>query len=331
VTHKTVLVTDHTWASTEVEAEILAKVGAKIVDAPTGDEAELLSLVPEAAGILTCFAKVPASVIRAGRRLQVIGRYGVGVDNINVEEASRLGILVTNVPTYCVDEVSDHAMALLLACARKVCAYDAAIHTGNWSLQVGAPMYRLRGRTLGLLGLGKIGLSMAGKGRAFGLRVIAHDPYANAAQVQSHGVELVDLDTLFAQADYLSLHAPLTPETRGIVNEGRLRRMKRTAIIVNAARGPIIDQAALITALREGWIAGAGLDVFEQENLPADHPLWRAPNLIATPHVAFYSEESLVDLRTLATLNVAAVLSDQRPAAIVNPTVLNLPRWAHLR
>ena len=298
--------------------------------AQTGDEDELLSLVGDVDAVLVCFAKVPGSVIRAGRRLQVVGRYGIGVDNIDVAEATHQGILVTHVPAYCLDEVSDHAMALLLACARKTCAYHAAMEENNWSLQTGAPMYRLRGRTLGILGFGKIGQTLAPKAQAFGLRVIAHDPYVDPGIALKERVELVHLDALFEQADYLSIHAPLNPETRGLVDERRLRQMKPTAVIVNTARGPIIVQEALVRALQEGWVAAAGLDVYEEERLAPGHPLLGLPNVVTTPHVAFYSEEALCDLRTYGATNVAMVLSGRKPPSVVNPEVLDLARWSHL-
>ena len=328
---KRVLVTDYPWETTAVEASVLSEAGAELVVAETGSEAELLSLVADVDAILVCFAKVPGSVIRAGKSLQVVGRFGIGLDNIDVAEATRLGIPVTHVPAYCLDEVSDHAMALLLACARKVCAYHVAVRQGDWSLQTGVPMHRLRGRTLGILGLGKIGQTLVAKAKAFGLRVIASDPYVSPSIATGLGVELVDPDVLFSQSDYLSLHVPLRAETRGLVNDVRLRQMKTTAILVNTARGPIVDQDALVRALQTGWIAGAGLDVYEEERLPPDHPLLHLPNVVTTPHAAFYSEEALFDLRTKGANNVARVLSGRRPAAVVNPQVLELPRWAHLK
>jgi D-3-phosphoglycerate dehydrogenase len=328
---KIVLVTDYTWPSTEPEASVLAEVGAKLLVAQTGSEEELLSLVPQADGILTCFKKVSAAVIRAGEKLQVVGRYGIGVDNIAVDEATRLGIPVTNVPAYCLDEVAEHALALMLAGARKMCQYNAAVHEGNWSLQTGTPIYRLRGRTLGIIGFGKIGQTLAEKARAFGLSILAYDAYLSPDLIRQRDAEPVSLDDLLARADFVSLHTPLTPETRGLLNAQRLRAMKPTAFVVNTARGGLIDTNALMQALREGWIAGAGLDVFDPEPLPADHPLLALPNLIATPHAAFYSEESVLELEVQAARNVAAVLSGKRPASVVNPQVLALPRWAHLQ
>lgn len=328
---KVVLVTDYTWPSTEPEALVLSAVGAKLLIAKTGSEEELLSLVPQVDAILTCFAQVPASVISAGEKLQVVGRYGIGVDNIAVAEATRLGIPVTNVPAYCLDEVAEHALALLFACARQVTRYHVDVQQGNWSLQVGMPMFRIRGRTLGLLGFGKIGQTMASKSQSLGLKVIAYDPFMSAEVVQQYGATLVTLEELFAQSDFLSVHTPLTPQTQHLVNRERLRLMKSTAYVINTSRGAVIDQDALLVALQEGWIAGAALDVFVPERLPADHPLLAQPNLIATPHVAFYSEESVVELEIKAAENVAAILSGHKPEAVVNPEVLALPRWAHLK
>ncbi len=328
---KVILVTDYTWSSTAPEAQVLAEVGGTLLLARTGTEQELLGLVPQADAILTCFAKVPASVIRAGTKLQVVGRYGIGVDNIDVAEATRLGIPVTNVPAYCLDEVAEHALALLLACARKVVSYHNAVRAGNWSLKTGMPMYRVRGQVLGVLGFGKIGQTLATKAQAFGLTIIAHDTFVKPEVFPQYAAEPVSLDELFARSDFISIHTPLTPETRGLVNAARLRQMKPTAYVINTARGPVIDQQALLQALHDHWIAGAALDVFDPETLPADHPLLAEPGLIATPHVAFYSEESVLELEIKAARNVAAILSGVRPEFTVNPEVYALPRWQQLR
>ena len=327
---KNVLVTDYTWPSTEPEAEVLAEAGASLLIAETGEEEELIELVPQADGILTCFKHVTAAVIRAGKKLQVIGRYGIGVDNIAVEEATRQGIPVTNVPAYCLDEVAEHAMAFLLACARGICRYNSAVREENWELKTGMPLYRVRGRTLGILGFGKIGQTLAEKAGGFGMRIVAYDPYLDDETISRNGAQPLSLDELISESDYLSVHSPLTPETEDLIDEERLRQMKPTAFLINAARGAVINIDALVTALREGWIAGAALDVFVPERLPADHPLLALPNLIATPHVAFYSEESVLDLQVKAARNVRDILSGKRPEAVVNAEVLELPRWSHL-
>ena len=192
-------------------------------------------------------------------------------------------------------------------------------------------MFRVRGRALGIIGFGKIGRTLAEKAQAFGMRVLAHAPRANPESLRAHGVQPASLEELLHEADFVSIHTPLTPATRGLMNAERLRSMKLTAYLINTARGAVIDPAALLQALREGWIAGAAVDVFDPEPIPADHPLLQLPNFIVTPHAAFYSEESIGDLETLAAQNVAAILSGRRPAAVVNPEVLGLPRWAHLR
>jgi D-3-phosphoglycerate dehydrogenase len=331
MTDKLVLVTDYTWKSTDLEASVLAEAGARLLEAETGSEEELQSLVVNADAILTCFARVSAEVIRRGEKLQVVGRYGIGVDNIAVEEATRLGIPVTNVPAYCVDEVAEHALAFMLGLARKIPRYDRAVHEGNWKLDTGVPMHRVAGRTLGIIGFGHIGQSLARKVAGFGMRILVHDPIARPETLQSHNAEGVSLDDLLAQADFVSIHTPLIPETRAMINRDRLRRMKPTAFLINTARAGIIDQDALLAALQEGRIAGAALDVFDPERLPADHPLLAQPNLLATPHVAFYSEESVQEMEIKAARNVARILSGQRPDALVNPEVLELPRWGHLR
>jgi D-3-phosphoglycerate dehydrogenase len=193
------------------------------------------------------------------------------------------------------------------------------------------PIFRVHGRTLGILGFGKIGQTLAAKAQTLGLQIMAHDAFVKPDIFARLGVESVGLDDLFMRADFISIHTPLTPDTRGLVNAARLRLMKPTAFLINTARGPIIDQAALLHALHENWIAGAALDVFDPETLPPEHPLLAEPDLITTPHVAFYSEESVLELEIKAARNVAAVLGGRRPEFVVNPEVLNLPRWEHLR
>jgi D-3-phosphoglycerate dehydrogenase / 2-oxoglutarate reductase len=327
----TVVVTDHPWSSVDAEREILERVGATMSFARSEPERELETLVQEADAILTCFAEVGPEIVRAGPRLQVIGRYGIGVDNIAVDVASENGIIVTNVPAYCQDEVTDHALAMILAFARQLVTFDRGIRGGDWSLgQLAQPIRRIRGRTLGIVGLGRIGLLLAQKAQALGLDVVAYEVDPSAVPGDA-GVELVALDELARRADFVSLHVPLVDGTRHLVDETFLRAMKESAFLVNTARGGVVDQATLVVALREGWIAGAALDVFTPERIPADDPLLAMPNVIATPHVAYYSDESLVDLGRLAAENVAAVLAGERPSAVVNAEVLTLERWRNLR
>ena len=329
MSEKIVLVTDYTWPSTAPEAEVLARVGARLLLAESGSEEELLRLVPGADAILTCFKQVPASVVRAGEKLQVIGRYGIGIDNIAVEEAT---------PRH----PGDQRAGLLPRRGRRARPGAAAgrraqhralrprVQAGDWSLGTGMPVYRVAGRTLAIIGFGKIGRTLARKAAALDLQLLACDPWVSEADARAAGAELVDLDEALARADFLSLHTPLTEGTQHLLNAERLRRMKPGAFVINTARGALIDQEALLQALQEGWIAGAGLDVFVPEHLPAGHPLLAQPNLIATPHTAFYSEESVQALEVLAAQNVADILSGKRPVDVVNPEVLALERWAHL-
>jgi D-3-phosphoglycerate dehydrogenase len=313
-----VLITDHAWPDIELERAILEQAGLHIVDSPGADESTLSSLATDAVAIMTCFATVTPTVIESARDLRVVARYGVGVDNIAVETASARGIPVTYVPDYCVAEVAEHALALLLACARGVARYNQSVKHGGWQLGVAAPLRRIEGQTLGLIGCGRIGARLAAKALGLGMRVLAYDRVAAPP-----GVTNVDLDALLEQSDFISLHVPLTTETRALVGESVLRRMKPNAYLVNTARGGLVDTVALARALREGWIAGAGLDVLPQEPPAADDPLRGLDNVILTPHVAFYSEESLVDLRRRTAQSVVDVLAGRPPEHLANAEALS--------
>ncbi|HKP05950.1 MAG TPA: C-terminal binding protein [Microbacterium sp.] len=326
----TVLVTDYTWDSLDRESAILADAGATLVVAETGEEAELVRLVDDADAILTCFARVTPEVVRAGRNLKVIGRYGIGTDNIAVDEATRLGIPVTNVPDYCVAEVAEHTLAVILGLVRSIALYDRNVRNGDWSLAAGAPIHRLHGRTLGLVGFGSIARAVASRASALGLRVLAHTRSAPADEVRACGAEPVSLEELTTRSDIISLHVPHTADTNRMVDAAFLAAMKPGAYLVNTARGGVVDQDALVAALDSGWLGGAGLDVFTPERIVGDHPLLQHPRVIATPHVAFYSEESIAELATRAAENVAAILTGRRPIATVNPTVYESSRWADL-
>lgn len=316
-----VLVTDYTWDSLDREREVLAALDAELVVARTGEEPELTTLAADADAILTCFARVTEDVVRAAPRLKVIGRYGIGVDNIAVPEATRRGIPVTNVPAYCLDEVAEHVLALIFCLVRGIHVYDRALREGDWSLATGQPVRRIAGRTLGVIGFGHIGRTVAERAHALRMHVVVHDPHTAADAVRATGAEPVSLDELAARADFVTLHVPSTRATDSMIDAGFLARMRPDAYLINAARGAIVDQPALAAALREHRIAGAGLDVFVPERLPADDELLAAPGLVATPHVAFYSEESVADLATLAARNVATVLSGGRAVDTVNPQV----------
>jgi D-3-phosphoglycerate dehydrogenase / 2-oxoglutarate reductase len=320
------LVTDYAWPSLDIEREILGRVGAELVVAQTGDEAELTELAPDADAILTNWKRVPEAAVRASERCVVIARYGVGVDNIPVELATELGIVVANVPDFCTEEVADHAMALLLACARRLVPFTTETRSGVWSLQDAPGLPRLSEQVLGLVGFGRIAQALVPRARGFGLRVRVYTPrIAETGLGELDGqVEIAtSLDELLAGADYVSLHAPATSETAGLIGERQLAQMKPSAYLVNTSRGALIDEAALAGALGEGKIAGAALDVLSSEPPPADLPLLRAPNLIVTPHAAFYSDTAIDDLQTRSATSVASVLTGSPPESVVNPAVLD--------
>lgn len=313
-----ILVTDHPAPTTEIEARLVSEIGGKLRVATTGDEDELIALAADADAILTCFRQVTRAVVEAAPRLKVIGRYGVGVDNIAVDAASARGIPVTNVPVYCVEEVADHAMALLLTLARGTAVYDASVRAGEWNIAIGMPLRRVRGRLLGVVGFGHIGRAVVRRAKAFGMDVLVADRSASAADVAAHGAELTDLDDLLGRSDAVSLHVPLNDGTRHLLDARRLALMKPDAVLINCARGAVIDLGALADALLAGRLGGAGIDVFDPERLPIDHPLIGLRNTVLTPHVAFYSEESIAELQSRATQNVIDVLSDRVPADVVN-------------
>ena len=317
-----VAVADSVFPNLDPARDVLAGIGASLdlASEPTPDA--IMQVARDADAILVTYAKITADMIRQLTKCRIISRVGIGVDNVDIAEATRARIVVTKVPDYCIDEVSDHTMALLLAAVRKIPFINAQVHGGTWRMPAVVPIHRLRGTVLGLVGFGRIPQLVVPKAKAFGMTVIAYDPYVPKEVLAGAGVEGVDLPTLLKTSDYVSIHSPLVPETRDLFNADAFRQMKRTAYIVNTARGPIIDEAALAQALDEGLIAGAALDVMVQEPPPADSPLFGRDNVIVTPHTSFYSEESLVELQTKAAQEVAAVLTGRAPRNPVNPEAL---------
>ena len=321
-----VAVTDSVFPSLDAAERVLSAIGAelRLADGPTPDA--ILKVARSADAILVTYAKITADIIQQLTRCRIISRFGIGVDNVDLAAATAKGIVVTKVPDYCVDEVSDHAMALLLAAVRKIPFSDTRVHGGEWKMPSVVPIHRLRGTTLGLVGFGRIPQLVAPKARAFGMQVIASDPFVPKSVMEAAGVEQVAFDRLVERSDYISIHAPLTPETHHLFDAGVLGRMKPTAYVVNNARGPLIDESALVDALNAGRIAGAALDVVEQEPPPPGSALLTCRNLILTPHTGFYSDESLVELQTKATEEVVRVLGGQQPRNPVNPETLKSAR-----
>lgn len=317
-----VLITDYAWPTLEIERALLAAVDAELVVAQTGEELELTQLAPQVDAILTCWKRVTIPVLEAAPRCRIVSRYGIGLDNIAVDRATELGMLVTNVPDFCLDEVSDQVMALLLSLARRIVPFANQTRSGSWNLQTGRAIPRLRGQTLGLIGYGNLAQALVPKALGFGLKIIAYTPRLAADALEPFGTATNDLDFLLREADYVSIHAPLTAETRGLIDARALRMMKPTAFLINTSRGAIIDESALVTALQAGWIAGAALDVLTQEPPLPDHPLFALENVIITPHTAFYSQAAIAELAYKAAAQVAQVLRGQMPSNLINAPVL---------
>lgn len=316
-----VAVADSVFPNLDPAREVLSRIGAELVLAsePTADA--ILRVAAPADALLVTYAKITAEMIPKMPRCRIISRFGIGVDNVDLAAATKAGIVVTKVPDYCIDEVSDHAMALLLALARKIPFANARVHAGKWEMPAVVPIHRLRGTVLGLVGFGRIPQLVAPKAKSFGMRVMAYDPYVAPDVFVRAGVESVDFEHLLRMSDYVSIHSPLLPETRNLFNDEAFRQMKPSAFLVNTARGAIVDEAALARALDARQIAGAGLDVMTQEP-PGGSPLFGRDNVIVTPHTSFYSEESLVELQTKAAQEVVAVLQGNTPRNPVNPEVL---------
>jgi D-3-phosphoglycerate dehydrogenase len=304
--------TENIFPTLEPAEKALARLNPTIRMAKSTSAEDILEVARDADAILVTYAKLTADLINQFTRCKAIGRFGLGVDNIDLPACKAKGIAVNYVPDYCIHEVSDHTMAMLLALIRKIPLSNKTVQAGRWEMPVVVPIRRITGTVLGLLGFGNIPRLVAPKAKAFGMKVIAFDPYAKPDVFKNAGVESVDFDTLLATSDYVSVHAPHTPQTRGMVNAAAFAKMKKGALIVNTARGPLIDEPALIAALDSGQVGGAALDVVAVEPLAKDSPLLGRDNVILTPHTAFYSIESLDELQSKAASDVARVLSGEK-------------------
>jgi D-3-phosphoglycerate dehydrogenase len=304
------------------EREALADCEVEAVHCP--DEATFIAAARTADAVIVRGLRLTAPMIEALERCRVIAAGGIGVDYIDVDAATERGIVVTNVPDVFVEEVANHAWLLILACAKKLVPLHQCVVENRWreARSVMRPMPRVTGDTLGLVAFGNIARAVARRAHAFGMRILAYDPYVPAEVMAAYGVAPVALDDLFALSDFVSCHVPLTRQTYHLIGEAQFRRMKPTAYFINTSRGAVVDEAALIRALREGWLAGAGLDVFEKEPPDPDNPLLHMPNVVCTPHSASVSDWANVERWRRVGQEVAAVLAGRRPKAVVNPAVL---------
>jgi len=314
-----IVITDCDHPSVEIERKILNEIKPKFVLAHCNTEDEVMEVVKDADGIINQNAPITRRVIESLKRCKVIAHYGVGVDSIDVEAATEHKIIVANVPDYCIDEVSTHTMALILACARGIILLDRKRRDKKWDFTLVKPLFRTQGKIVGLFGLGRIGRMVAQKASGFNFRIIAYDPYISKVD---GGIKLVEFSQLLSDSDFVSIHVPLTPETRHFFGKNELKKMKKTAYLINTSRGSIIDEKALYQALKNRWIAGAALDVMEKEPPDWENSLLNLDNLTITPHISFYSEESYIELKTKVAESVLSVLKGELPRAIVNPQVV---------
>ena len=307
-----IAVTDSPFPSLDPAKAALARLDPEYHMAKSASAEDILAVARDADAVLVTYAKLTGDLLRQFKRCKAIGRFGLGVDNIDLPAAKEFGISVNYVPDYCLREVSDHAMALLLALARKIPLSNKLVQSGRWEVPPITPLRRIDGQVLGLVGFGNIPRVLAPKAKAFGLRVVTHDPYVSPQVLADAAVEDASFDALLGMADFVSIHAPLMPATRGLFNADAFRKMKKGAFLINTARGPLIDEAALVAALDSGHLGGAALDVVATEPLAKDSPLLGRDNVILTPHTGFYSVEALEELQTKCASDVARVLSGEK-------------------
>ncbi|HLS15087.1 MAG TPA: C-terminal binding protein [Beutenbergiaceae bacterium] len=316
------VITDCDHPSLEVEKATAEAGGVELVISQATEPADVIEAAQGADGLVVQYAQISAEVLDHLPGVRAIGRYGVGVDTVDVAAATQRGVAVCNVPDYGTEAVSDHAIALALTVNRGIGILDRNLRRGVADLTPSQPVYTVAGRTFGVLGLGAIGRATARKAAGVGFDVIAHDIRLQPGQRSEEGYEIVSYDDLLARSQVLSVHVPLDGTTQHMVGAEALSRMPAEAILINTARGGIVDTDALVAALRSGHLLGAGLDVFENEPIPADHPLTQFDRVVLTPHSAFYTEESYVELKRRTVQNVIDVLAGTRPRNILNPEVL---------
>lgn len=317
-----VVVTDYNYQNIDIERRILDQPDIDLIDCHCRTEEEVIMVGSDCDVLVVQFAPITRKVIESLTQCKMIIRYAIGVDNIDLKAATEKGIYVANVPDYGIDEVSTHAVTLLLAAARKLPQTISFVKENRWDYALVKPLHRTLGSRLGLVGLGRIPCDVAKKMSGFGLDIVAYDPYADQARADVAGVRLMGFDELIETSDYVSVHCPLTDETRGMFNRQVFLKMKRTAILVNTARGAVINEADLAEACASGEICAAAVDVTEKEPISPDSPLLKLDNVIITPHMAWYTEESIDSLKTKLAQDVLRVIRGEPPVNLVNKEVL---------
>lgn len=317
-----IVITDCDHASVDIERAVAEEAGAELVLAQGTSPQEVIANAEGADGLVVQYAQITAEVMDALPNLRAVGRYGVGVDTVDVEAATARGVAVCNVPDYGTEAVSDHAIALALTVGRGLVALDRGTRAGRPNLAEVGPIFQVRGRTFGVLGYGAIGRATARKAAGVGYEVVVHDTALATGTLTEEGYEVLSLEDLLRRSQVLSVHVPLVPATHHLLDATRLALLPEHAVVVNTSRGGVVDTGALVDALRSGHLLGAGLDVFETEPLPADHPLTELDRVVLTPHAGFYTEESYAELKRRTIQNVVDVVAGRRPRNILNPSVL---------
>ncbi len=316
---KVVIADDRYYPDYRAEEDVLGKIGAEIEVVQSGLEPDILKACRDADGLIVNLAPITSAIIDNLEKCRVISRYGVGYDNVDVDAATRKKIWVANVPDYCGEDVSDQTMGLFLSCVRKIAQRDRQVREGIWDIKATSPQYRIKGKTFVFFGYGMIARFVHRKLSGFQPgEVLVYDPYVEASVIEKNGGKKVDMDTALREGDYFSVHMPVTDDTRNMFDESMFRKMKSTAIFINTSRGAVVDEEALYKALKEGWIDSAGLDVFHNEPINRDNPLLTLENVTFSGHVGFYTEESVIELKTKAARNVSEVLAGRKPPYPVN-------------
>lgn len=313
-----VVMTDHVYADLKLEEEELARADAEFVFIDTKDEKAIAEAVKDADAVIACYAEIKAEAIKEMKKCRSISKTGIGVNNIDVEQATKQGIQVLNCTDYCTEEVSDTTVALILSLTRRIPFLRENLRNGRWSREGCGNATRISGKTLGFLGFGRIACRTAVKMKPFGADIIAYDPYLSAEEIARRGGRKAELDEVLRKSDILSLNLALTAETKYMMNKETFAKMKKTAVIVNTARGPLINEPDFCEAIRNGQIAGAGLDVICDEKFDPDNPLFSLPEVIVTPHSAYYSAESTQELKEKILADVLKVLKGEEPKYKVN-------------
>jgi D-3-phosphoglycerate dehydrogenase len=319
-----ILKTDGDFRDVNFERKILESAGYELIERYCQTSYDVIKACNELRPVGLMVLKVPINleVMKKAESIKVISRYGIGLDMIDLKGADEERIPVAYVPDYCVDEVSNHAISLILSSERRLLIFDRNIRNGDWGMKNIYPIHRFNEKTIGLLGFGRLAQAVATKLKGFGVRILAYDPFLDEDFMKSRGVKKVQtIEDLLNVSDILSIHVPLTEETKGIINTDKLRKMKKGAVIVNTSRGGIVDQKALLELIKEGRISSAGLDVFEEEPINMSDPILQEERIVLTPHVSYYSDEALKQVQVDTAQAVVDVLSGKIPRNLANPHI----------